>query len=389
MSNAVRVYSSADNGATGVSGEVETLIQRILDPCLVNGYGQITLDSLVVSGNVATATKNPHNFVAVGSVGPVIRIAGATPSGFNGDWRVTITSPSTFAFVTTGIVDGTATGTITAKRAPLGFSKEWSGTNTAAYRSSDVLGTRLQLRVGDNGVGSAIYARVRGYEAFADQSAFDNDTGTGAFPTNALQSGGGYLHKSSAASSTARAWRLFGDSQAFSLFIQYNGTDWSGFFFGDVISERPGDSFHSLFIATSNTNGNASSYGLIGDGSILQYMARGIGQGGTAVQVAKYAAGRSLNSFGYQGVPYNPGSADNPNFYCSPVWVMDYVSPGVFMARATMPGVYCPMHPASALTDGSLQADIAGLSGKTLFIQTMNTGGSMNAAAIDITGPWR
>ena len=193
----------------------------------MNGYGSVTLDSLVVASNVATCTKSTgHGFTAIGSTGPVIRVSGSTPAGLNADWRITVVSSTVFTFVTTGISDQTATGTIAAKRAPAGFSKAFSATNKAAYRSDDVTGTRLYCRIDDTGTTNA---RVRGYEAMSDV-----DTGTGLFPTDAQISGGGYVPKSSSAS--AVAWTLVSDGRMIYLLTQYsNGSYWEGgFVFGDI-----------------------------------------------------------------------------------------------------------------------------------------------------------
>lgn len=136
----VRYYDSTMAGAPALSGTPGALIS-VLDACLKDGFGTVTLNSLVVAGNVATGTVNAgHGFTMVGgAVGPVITIAGATPAGLNGTWRIaSVPNSTTFTFATSGIADQTATGTITAKRAPLGFSKVFSGTNKAVYRADDV-----------------------------------------------------------------------------------------------------------------------------------------------------------------------------------------------------------------------------------------------------------
>ena len=123
MPNSVRFYDSTMSGAPALSGTAGALI-GVLDGCLVDGFGSVTVNSLVVASNVATATVSAgHQFAMIGNTGPVIRIEGATPSGLNGDWRVTVTGATTFTFATTGISDQTATGMITAKRAPAGFEK--------------------------------------------------------------------------------------------------------------------------------------------------------------------------------------------------------------------------------------------------------------------------
>lgn len=380
----VRVFQSTDSGAPALSGTAGALI-TLLDACLVHGYAAggatMTLDSLTVTGNVATATKNPHGLTMLGAVGPVVRIAGATPAALNGDWRVTVTGAATFTFATTGIADGTATGTITAKRAPLGFSKAYAGTNKAAYQADDLLSSRMFLRIDDAGISSAAaYARVVGYEAMTDI-----DAGTKPFPTEAQQSGGGYWHKSNAANATARPWMIVGDSQGFYLLVQQDGSaaNQIGMMFGDINSDHAGDAYRTLLV--SGVNATASN------GSSLQSfnsqsghaMPRSYLGTGAAIQPIKYGAQLQAPGMGYAGATYpNPG---NNAFLCSAVEVWDSAS----VARGTLPGLYAPLHPASSLTDHALQTAIAGLPGRTLLVKRLVYGAVPYACAVDITGPWR
>ena len=117
----VRHYMSTMYGANTLSGQVGSLI-ALLDSC-ITGFGSVTLTSpkLVVASNVATATvSGGHHFVMQGATGPVITIAGASPSSLNGDWRIaSVPNSTTFTFNTVGIADQTATGTITAQIAAM------------------------------------------------------------------------------------------------------------------------------------------------------------------------------------------------------------------------------------------------------------------------------
>ena len=73
----VKVFQNitgTDAGVPQLSGTAGALI-TVLDACLVNGYGSVTLDSITVTSNVATCTKSTgHGFTALGTVGPVIRV---------------------------------------------------------------------------------------------------------------------------------------------------------------------------------------------------------------------------------------------------------------------------------------------------------------------------
>ncbi len=81
MSTAVKYYDSTMSGAPSLSGTAGALV-GVLDACLVDGFGSVTVDSLTVASNVATATiSGGHQFAMIGNTGPVITIAGANPSG--------------------------------------------------------------------------------------------------------------------------------------------------------------------------------------------------------------------------------------------------------------------------------------------------------------------
>ena len=383
MPNSVRVFQSTDSGAPALSGTAGTLI-AVLDACLTNGYGAVTIDTLVVASNVATVTDSSgHGFTAIGTVGPVIRIAGATPAGLNGDWRITYVSATQFTFATTGISDQTASGTITAKRAPLGFSKLFTGTaNKCAYRSDDVTGTRMYLRVDDSGTTSA---RVRGYSAIADQAALDADTATDPYPTNTQYSGGGYWGKSSAASATARAWRIVGDSRGFMVWVNQSATVANSIavYFGDFASEKTADAYGSvLYCGVTTTVENMGTLVLI-NGSTSIYIPRSHTQIGTSIAAVAYTHKIQANYLGGTGITY-PSAVGN-QFYAAPVELWESLT----IFRGILPGIWCPLHPGGGLTDAAIISDMAGLSGHSLQIDRCGYAGAAVAISVDISGPWR
>ena len=369
MSNSVKVFASTDSGAPVLSGTAGALI-GVLDACLQNGYGEVTIDSLVVASDVATVTDSTgHGFTMLGAVGPVVRISGATPAGLNGDWRITVTSATQFTFTTSGITDQTASGTIVVKRAPAGFTKAFSGTNLAAYRSDDVTGTRLYLRIDD---GTTTYSTVRGYEALTDIN-----TGTGLFPA-----ANGYLAKSSAANTTARPWKLIGDGRLFYFFSNSDGASYfDSLVFGDINSYKSGDAYHCWLCAATTS----ASYGndllkLLGaaTGSVL---ARSYTQTGGVIGSSRYSHAIST-SLGMGGSAYvNP--VDN-GFHAWPVEIWETT----VTARGLAPGFWNPVHLTNTITDKTVVSDIPQLAGRSLWVVVVNTS-TTNRAAFDITGPWR
>jgi len=371
----VRYYDATMSGAPALSGTAGALI-GVLDACLVNGFGSVTLDSLVIAANVATATVSTgHNFALLGNTGPVIEISGATPAGLNGEWRISAVPSSTqFTFTTSGISDQTATGTITAKRAPAGFSKVFSGTNKAAYQADDLASTRLYCRIDDTGTTNA---RIRGYETMSGVN-----TGTGLFPTQAQLSGGGYVYKSNGA--TARDWMLISDGRMVYFLCDPTGidsgagSDWNGgFVFGDVISYAGVDAFHALLIA-SGAGDDTLPLPYLGSPT-YSWLARSYTQLGTAITSARYSHGKNTG-LGVGGQTY-PAPVDN-GLHLWPVECWESTT----LARGMMPGLWNPVH-NSDTPHGSFIDTIAGLTGRTIRVNT--TGNTSYEVAFDITGPWR
>jgi hypothetical protein len=237
-------YSSAMQGAPTVSGTAGEGV-ALLDKILVNGFTALTLTSLTVASEVATATvSGGHAFLQWS----VVEIAGCTPSGLNGRKRILTADATTFTFAATGLSDGSGTGTITAKIPGAGWTIDSSGTNTRLYRIDTVTGTGAYLSVDDTGT-----TDMRVYGCMASDLS-------DRFPTNTQAAGGLYLRKSSAASSTTRAWVAVADNRGVYIGVQTDGsTAYRASFFGDFVSyaagAAPWDCAISAAASGSGTNG--------------------------------------------------------------------------------------------------------------------------------------
>lgn len=368
----VKYFDSTMSGAPALSGTAGTLI-AVLDACLVNGFGSVTLNSLVVASNVATGTVSAgHNLAMVGATGPVVTIAGATPSGLNGEWRIaSVPGSTTFTFATTGISDQTATGTITAKRSPAGWTKAYSGTNKAAYSRTALGATAMLLRIDDS---PALYPTLVMYETMSDV-----DTGSGPAPT----SGTYYTAKSSAASTATRRWRIYADARTAYVYIDSanDGNYNSGFAFGDIISYKAADAYHCMLIAHPTASIYSAYQVYLGstNGSLI---ARSHSQTGGAVSQLRYShyLPTSGGGMGRNGNAY-PAAVDN-GFHAWPVELWESAT----VIRGLMPGIWCPVHNQNP-PDATIIESIPQLSGRTIFIQQ---GTNQNyRAAHDITGPWQ
>lgn len=127
-----RFMSSRMAGAPG-GGDFGAYIRAMFE----SGFGSKTLSSLVADGSgIVTGTVDTgHQFEDL----CVIRVEGASPAGFNGDYRITWVSATQFFYVNEALAGaGAATGTITAKVAPIaGWTKLYDEGGELCYYSSD------------------------------------------------------------------------------------------------------------------------------------------------------------------------------------------------------------------------------------------------------------
>ena len=244
----VKYFHSAMPNAPVLNGTAGSLI-NVLDACLVNGFGLAVVDTLTVTDGIATATMSlGHSF----EPDTVALIAGASVPALNGQHRVLTTTVNTITFATAA-PNGSATGTMSARLAPAGWEKAFSGTNLAAYRSLNMASTRCFLRVDDTG---AIDGRVVGYE-----SMIDVNTGTGIFPTNAQQSGGLFWPKASTTATTPRAWTIIADDRTFWYWANTHvttasfGVNGATYGFGDFASFKSGDAYACCVVGHTATAG--------------------------------------------------------------------------------------------------------------------------------------
>lgn len=389
----VKVFHSGMTGAPSLSGTAGALI-AVLDALLINGFGANNLDSLAIASNVATATRAAgHPF----EVGSVVEISGASVSGgtINGQHRVLSRTSTTYTFATTGLADQTATGTPAHKVAAAGWDKPFSGTNLAVYRSLDVTGTQMYLRVDDSG---AQEARVVGYETMSDVN-----TGTKPFPTSVQMSGGLYWTKSSAASAATRSWIAVADKKTLYFMPAFNGSYPTQHIFqcmfGDIESVKSGDAFRCAIngYVTSGVSvvPAASNYDVdlaINGAPTGMFVARSFSQLGSSVALGRgystlvltdWSSRRSGQSGIVGHIPY-PNYADG-GIYISPFTVFETDFSDTFRGRIR--GLYAIPQSVGGAVFASLDrlSDVTGLTDRDVVLVNAGTTGVF---AFDATGPW-
>lgn len=372
----VKWVSSTMTGAPVLSGTAGSLV-AVLNAALVDGFGLNSVDSIVIAASVATVTRTAGHPFEVGSVA-LVSGATTTTGSINGEQRVLSVTATSYTFDAAGIGNQTATGTISHKVAPLGWGRPYTGSSTVqAYRSADVAGTRLPLRVDDTGT---VSARLVGYESMTDVN-----TGTGPFPTAAQASGGAHWMKSQTVSATARPWVVVGDGRSFAIYVAHDNVSLTTAYFGDYVGNKSPDPWACVLIAGSGTYSGASSVDAMYSSSTGQFVwaPRGVSGLGSAVVGSKFAIAplnRDNQNSGSGGVLFpNPG--DNGVYMCP----MAYNDSGAY--RGVIPGLYhCPQNVGpSVFALGDRVTGVTGLTGRALRA-LLNPAG---VGFADTTGPWR
>lgn len=393
----VKFFHSGMAGAPSLTGTAGAFI-AMLDACLKDGFGSQTATSVVVSAGIATLTvPSTHPF----DVHTVALVDGATPSGLNGEKRVLSSAANTITFDATGIADGTATGTITVKLAPAGWTKPFSGTNLAAYRVNG--GTGAYLRVDDT---AAQNATVRAYETMSDVS-----TGTGPCPTVA-QASLVYWCKANAAGGASRPWIIVADDKTLWIKVctvpsgnQNNGIVYGA---GDFASRKSGDAHNFVLFGTLVDNSTGSTiggatqyYGLAHTdyyGTYSGWVLRpvtGVGGAATVAKVSEAHAGPVYNG------TLTPGSYESgvsaytyPNPADNSLLLARYLVNEVNTVRGVIRGpLYCPQFlPNTGFTSLTLVDGQGALVGRKLMCVNGNTPSTSTydnrIVFFDITGPW-
>lgn len=144
----IKYYLFTNTGAPQLSNNFGCMID-LLDACLVNGFGSQAVSSLVASGTTITASyPTAHNYSAY----QVVEFSGANQTEFNVRVRIlSVPNPNSITFQLAAAPSvTTASGTIVSKLPALDWTKPFSATGKAAYRSSNtLLASRPYLRVVD------------------------------------------------------------------------------------------------------------------------------------------------------------------------------------------------------------------------------------------------
>lgn len=390
---AIKIYRSTDAGAPSLTGQAGSMV-TVLDAVLVNGYNTVSISSITRVGATATVVCAAAHGL---STGDSALIAGAAETDYNIDTVVTVVNTTTFTYTVANSPATPATGTITVKRAPAGFTKTFAGMNKAVYRTNDLTSNRMYLRCDDTGgsTGGGGEARMYGYETMSSV-----DAGTNPFPTAAQSANGYFWRKSSTTDATARSWWIITNGKLVYYFNQYNlvaadamnNPAFSGAF-GDFLSYKAGDAYSTLL--TGCTTPGATSFAPCG---LFSSMVASISNPGsfssstcvardyTGVPGARYVGllgsgfGGVLGMVAYITYPHLIDSG----YYLSPV-LLTQGTPS--LVRGRMPGMFEGWH-GRTFNHGDIIDNVQGLPGRTLMHLYGQNGSTNGCILLDITGPW-
>ncbi len=389
MSTSVKFFNSDMPGAPECSGTAGALL-AVLDACLVTGFGLQTAASASVVGGVCTLTLPTTPAMQVGSV---VLVAGATPAPLNGEHRVTAITANTVSFATAE-ADTTPTGTITAKLAPAGWLKAFSGTNTGAYKVDPALhpdSTGILCKVDDT---TTTNARIWGYESMTDI-----DTGLGEFPTTAQTPL--WVVKSSTANATAKTWWVVCDSRMVYVGVRSYATNDADYApgwwcFGEFDSKKTADDYR--FIVSGNTGTSSPTVpepakAITSTTNILHtYVARSYTALGGGVKTQNLTWPSSYGGSGGTAAPLAYPNGPDYGLYLCPA---DIVEQSPYNLRGRLPGMLMIPHNVSRkicpdAKTAYLDSDVPGYPGRTIGFLSCCYDSSVNwsVVAFDLTGPW-
>ncbi|HOX27389.1 MAG TPA: hypothetical protein PLL30_17085 [Candidatus Krumholzibacteria bacterium] len=382
-------FMSSDADAPRLSGTVGDFT-NLLDKILVDGYNSKTV-TITRTGTTATINCTSHGF----RDGQILAVSGANESDYNITARCTYVDANNVTIQVANSPATPATGTITCKVAPAGWSIAYTGTNLRSYRQP--AGTsQLYLGVDDTGTTNA---RYRGFETMT-AAGVAVGSGTNPFPTDAQVSGGGYYYKSNSASTTARDWIAIVNNGLILLFGGGGASDYSGqMVFGDAIPNDAADVWPTICYCAESSNKSNPVH--LTASPIFPYTTSNLA--GCFIVRNKAGAAGCVRAMNYSEAIQNSGATSYPPgsygwmTYPSPVYGGLLMSPWEIVASADylhgprflLPGLWSPWHSATNFGQKDTFTGAAGTplaDKKFIIIKAYNSDyGTLGAYILELT----
>ena len=381
---------SSETGAPSINNVAGSGLAAII-AFAVTGFNIKAVSSITVAAGVATATCASHGYSA--TYGKLVKVSGAPEAGLNGNHRLSAVTTNTFTYPAAGVPDGTYTGTIEARRAPLGWVVEHvNGANTVAIlRRTAVEASAQMLRIDDTGAQDMRVLMV--------ESATDVDTYVNPSPTAAQLAGGQYWHKGGNTAG-AKRWAFVGNDRA--IYPLLPGSNAASpevhanapMFFGDGVKYYVSDAYFTML------NGSRLTLALQGFPTSTVGYWGAMNQGGSPGQgAAVIARNRAATGFSTQYAGAGPsagGQIGGPGGQTTntmvvvhrPVWVLDNFTN--FEIRGEYPGLAAPLAVNPFAADGAfaVKSDAVGDGRTYLSALVMASSSNSSNVLFDLTGPW-
>lgn len=393
------LFKSTEQGAPTLNNAAGSLIS-VLDACLVTGFNTIGITSVSILNNVATVVTSANHGLAVDNR---VTVTGVSISAANGDKTVaTVVSPTSYTYscATPNATENPVSAS--CRRTPLGWAKEFSGTDKAVYKMTDLASYGQRLRVDDSTAGTD--ARVIGVENPTTVDAYSD-----AFPTEVQRSGGGYWHKG-ANNTTGKFWAIVGDERFFYYVVEssaYYGAytltniHHTGGYFGDIVSFKNGEAYGCIIgggisPASSNPQNPAVIHNNIGSDPgtfYMRYICRqhtGIAKS-ISTGFCHPGGGSSSSSSNY---PIYPSPVDNGLVFAEPSLVIEQLPTFGNPIRGVLPGAVQALCRYTSLSDTQYGETLTASDGSGLrvivFKNMTSTSASLDSAlALKLSAAWR
>lgn len=299
-----------------------------------------------------------------------------------------LSNPSAGSLI--GVLDACLVDGYTGKTGA-GWTKAFSGTNFAAYRQG--AGSMCYLRVDDR-TGS-FKVKMRGYESMTDI-----DTGVNAFPTTAQLANGVHAAIGIATTPAKKPWIVVADNKRFYLWVGVSltttddisaSTTWQAlFFFGDIISFRPGDTYCCQIMGSDSASNGTERFGLAG-------ALTSVNAGSFIVRDAAQAEGSVNNSKYYD---YYGGNSSATIGSATCVAYPDPITGGINLSRihvsngatvkgirGRLPGVFAPLN-ALPGENGDTFSGVGDLDGRTFILLDCGSSTIRCRVALETSDTW-
>lgn len=227
-------FSSSATNAPQMMGDSNGDMLKVLDACLIDGYGAQVVTAVSKADNLITFTTAPnHGYLER----QYLLVSGATSAVLNGKHRVVSVTTNTVTINTPTVTD--TTGTITVKVAPLGWESVFGSTSPLkrAYRSKStsslkrILYLDMSLNTGHkyNATTPAKRAMVSVCTEMATLGDLSHSLTMDTDPTATFVNGSAHWYQKRALSNTGAVpktksvWRLVGNGDFFYLMVGWAG----------------------------------------------------------------------------------------------------------------------------------------------------------------------